>query len=232
MKIVRESLLEGAKRAKGTVVIIDVFRAFTCVPIMFHLGASDVILEKDPKRARELKERLNYIFVGEKNEIPLKGSDMGNSPYEIMCNCHIFKERGVVHCTTAGVNGVWLSHGNAKSVFVASFINAKATCEEIKRISPSLVTLVAMGERGLIPSPEDESCLDYMACLLEGKEPDLSINTLKRILDSSSFKKFLDPTRPYLYPEDPIICLQRDLIPLALEVKKQEDYLKVVPVGR
>jgi len=55
MKIVRESLLEGAKRAKGTVVIIDVFRAFTLVPIMFHLGASDVILEKDPKRAKEVK---------------------------------------------------------------------------------------------------------------------------------------------------------------------------------
>jgi len=39
MKIIRESLLEGAKRAQGTAIIIDVFRAFTVTPLFFHFGA-------------------------------------------------------------------------------------------------------------------------------------------------------------------------------------------------
>jgi len=230
VEIIKERLLEGAKRAKGTVVIIDVFRAFTCVPMMFYLGASQVILEKEPNRARELKEKLNGIFVGEKNEVPLEGSDMGNSPYEILSNGHIFRGRSVIHCTTAGVNGVWLAHGNAEKLFVASFINAKATCFRIKKLSPPLVTLVAMGERGLKPSPEDEACMNYIASLLEGKDPNSFIEDIIKIFASDSFKKFLDPKRPYLHEEDTILCLQRDLIPFAFEVKEEAGLLKVMPL--
>ena len=36
-------LLEGAKRAKGLTVVIDVFRAFSCECYMYEAGADKVI---------------------------------------------------------------------------------------------------------------------------------------------------------------------------------------------
>jgi 2-phosphosulfolactate phosphatase len=39
-----ESLLEGAKRAQGTVVIVDVFRAFTTAAVAFSRGAAKIVL--------------------------------------------------------------------------------------------------------------------------------------------------------------------------------------------
>ena len=39
MEIRIESLLEGARRAQGTVVIVDVFRAFTTAAVAFSRGA-------------------------------------------------------------------------------------------------------------------------------------------------------------------------------------------------
>lgn len=50
MQIQRLSLAEGAREATGVAVIIDVFRAFTCEPLMLHLGARRLILEGDPQR--------------------------------------------------------------------------------------------------------------------------------------------------------------------------------------
>ena len=37
-------LLAGARAARGIAVIIDVFRAFTCTPLMFSLGLKESIL--------------------------------------------------------------------------------------------------------------------------------------------------------------------------------------------
>ena len=48
MDISRASLLEGAKAARGVAVIIDVFRAFTCSPLLFSLGIQKSILVSTP----------------------------------------------------------------------------------------------------------------------------------------------------------------------------------------
>jgi 2-phosphosulfolactate phosphatase len=45
VQIRRLSLQQGALSARGTTVIIDVFRAFTCEPLMYQLGAERILLE-------------------------------------------------------------------------------------------------------------------------------------------------------------------------------------------
>jgi len=50
-------LLAGAKAARGMAVIIDVFRAFTCTPLMFALGLKKSILVSHPHEALALKNR-------------------------------------------------------------------------------------------------------------------------------------------------------------------------------
>ena len=62
MKIIRTSCARGAREARGTAVVIDVFRAFSCEPLFFHFGAGGVILEADPAKALAAK-RGYYLPV-------------------------------------------------------------------------------------------------------------------------------------------------------------------------
>ena len=82
MHIQRHSLLKGCLEARGLTVIIDVFRAFTCEPLFYHLGAVRVILESDIEKCKAMKS--NYILVGENNEMPVEGFDLTNSPSLIL----------------------------------------------------------------------------------------------------------------------------------------------------
>ena len=57
MEIRIESLIEGARRAKGTVVVIDVFRAFTTAAVAFARGVEKIILTAEPDEALALRKR-------------------------------------------------------------------------------------------------------------------------------------------------------------------------------
>jgi hypothetical protein len=45
-RILRKSLLAGAREAEGVAVVIDVLRAFTSAALMMHLGAEKIILRQ------------------------------------------------------------------------------------------------------------------------------------------------------------------------------------------
>ncbi len=85
MKIICDSLYNGALAARGVAVIIDVFRAFTCAPLLFSMGVEKLFLIATPEQAFALKEKdRDLILVGEVSGIPIKGFDFGNSPSEIL----------------------------------------------------------------------------------------------------------------------------------------------------
>ena len=56
MEIKINSLLEGAQQAKGTVIIVDVFRAFTTASVALNRGVSKIIFVADPDDALALRE--------------------------------------------------------------------------------------------------------------------------------------------------------------------------------
>jgi 2-phosphosulfolactate phosphatase len=232
MKILRQSCVQGAKEARGLTVIIDVFRAFSCEPLLFHYGVRRIILEADPDRAAALKRaHPEYILVGEVNEVPIQGGDFGNSPSEILLRGRdTFKDKIVVHRTTAGVVGASAAILRADEVLLGSFMTAKAIASYIKGKDPRLVTLVAMGERGKARSEEDEACADYLEHLLLGRPYDL-IETLKRVVFQPSAQKFITGARPYLPREDPIFCLQRDIFDFVLAVERATEHLEVLKRG-
>ena len=82
MRIKRLSLLEGSLEARGLTVIIDVFRAFTCEPLLYRCGVEKIILESDIDTCLEMSG--NYIRIGEQNELPIDGFDLTNSPSHIL----------------------------------------------------------------------------------------------------------------------------------------------------
>ena len=61
MEIARLSLAEGAAAARGIAVVIDVFRAFTCEPLLYACGAKRIVLEGDIGRCLAWKERRGRL---------------------------------------------------------------------------------------------------------------------------------------------------------------------------
>ena len=228
MKVIRKSLIQGAKEAVGLVVVIDVFRAFSCEPLFFHYGSKRVILEADPEKALLLKRKNpGAILVGEIDEVPIEGAELGNSPSHIILKGEsYFKGKTVIHRTTAGVVGVECAFQSADEVILGSFTMASAICRYIRKKGPAVVTLVAMGERGERPGPEDESCADYIEHLISGGGFD-PIESFKKVVFQPTAQKFIKGEREYLPREDPIFCLQRNLFDFALTVRKVGGQLEV-----
>ena len=84
MKINIYNLIEGARIAKGLVVIIDVFRAFSVECYIMDKNPNKLYAVGDKDIAYNYK--LNHkdaILVGERHGIMLEGFDYGNSPSQI-----------------------------------------------------------------------------------------------------------------------------------------------------
>ena len=66
MEIRIESLVEGAQRAEGLTVIIDVFRCFTTEAVAFENGAEKIILVAEIEEAFNLrKQGVGDLLMGE-----------------------------------------------------------------------------------------------------------------------------------------------------------------------
>lgn len=230
MKVIRESLVEGAKRAHGVAIIIDVFRAFTVTPLFFHLGAQKVILVDHPEEAFSIKSKYkDIILAGEVDEQLIPGFDLGNSPSETIRKPKGFlRGKIVVQRTTAGVNGVIKAVSQAEIVILGSYVMAKAISRYIlsQNSLPEVVTLVAMGRRGASRAPEDEGCADYLEHLLTGTHYN-HLETLERIVFGETAQKFLRGDKMYLPREDPLFCLQRNLFDFVLIAGKEKDQVTV-----
>ena len=72
-----ESLIEGARRARGVVVIVDVFRAFTTAAVAFARGAERIVIVPEVDEALRLRdEGVGEVCVGEVNGISRRGSTL------------------------------------------------------------------------------------------------------------------------------------------------------------
>ena len=231
MKIRRKSCAQGAREAQGLAVIIDVFRAFTCEPFFFHFNAREVILEADPDKATAMKrEHPDFVLIGEVNEVPIEGADLGNSPTDIVHRGEAyFQGKTVVHRTTAGVTGVAAALEKADEVILGSFVMAEAICRYIENKKPALVTLVAMGDRAQKKAPEDEACADYLEHLLTGSPFD-PVGAIKEVLFQPTAQKFITGEKAYLPREDPLFCLQRNLFDFVLTAKRSDGQIRVVRI--
>ena len=216
------SLLEGAKNARGTAVIIDVFRAFTTAPILLSKDAKKLIFVSEISEAIDLRAQgVGEICIGEVEGIKPREFDFGNSPHEIS-NADVQNKR-IIQSTRSGTVGV-ITAQNASKIYVASFVNAAATAQAIKKSGANLVSLTAMGWSGKERTDEDELCAMYIRNLLLGLKPDPeSIRQL--ILDSYEAQKFSDPNQPHFHPMDLEIALRIDFFDFAIRVEKNKQGL-------
>ncbi|MEE4263097.1 MAG: 2-phosphosulfolactate phosphatase [Desulfobacteraceae bacterium] len=217
-------LLEGAKAARGIAVIIDVFRAFSCTPLMFSLGLKKSILVSQPHEALALKDRhQDYILVGEVDGLPVEGFDLGNSPSEILRQkVSFFIGKTAVQRTSAGVQGALTALEVADEVLVAGYNVARATAQYILSRQPARVSLVAMGWNMKQKAPEDNWCARYIAHLL-GKGEYNHDQAMREIVFNRTAQRFLRADEAKFPPEDPVLCLQRNVYNYALIAQREHN---------
>jgi 2-phosphosulfolactate phosphatase len=228
MQVIRFSLLEGAKAAQGVAVVVDVFRAFSCTPLLFSLGVRHAILVATPEEALNLKARDDgLILIGEVGGVPIEGFDLGNSPSQILRRGpEFFKDRAVVQRTSAGVQGALAALEAADEVLLGSFMIARATAGYLLVRFPQVVSIIAMGVQLKEKAPEDEWCAQYLAHLLDGTPYDHN-QALREILFQETTQKFLRRDKAHFPPEDPLLCLQRDIYDFVLKVTRQGELVVV-----
>ena len=219
MKIEILEFIEGARKAEGLTVIIDVFRAFSVACYAFGQGASKIITVGEIEDAFALKERYpDAILVGEREERKIPGFDLGNSPTQIITSD--IKGKIIIHCTTAGTNGI-VNAINASTIISGSFVNADAIVNYIKQVNPEKVSLVAMGYRAEITADEDIFCAEYIRDRLTGIDPDFE--STKIILQLSAGQRFFNPANiGHSPPSDFFLCTDLDKFDFVLKAVKTE----------
>src|SRR5262245_31823005 len=122
MEIVVDSLLEGARRASGTVAIIDVFRAFTVAAVALANGATRIIMVSSVDEALVLRQQgAGEICMGEVSGRAPPGFDFGNSPFELL---HAdVRQKSIIQRTSAGTQGV-VAAAQAECRYAASLVTA------------------------------------------------------------------------------------------------------------
>ena len=228
MQVTHGRFLAGAKAARGLAVIIDVFRAFTCTPLLFALGIQKSILVATPQEAFSIRRELkDVLLIGETGGMPIEGFDLGNSPSQIQQQASsFFKDRIIVQRTSAGVQGALAALDDAEEVLVAGYTVARATADYIRSRQPVRVSLVAMGWDLKERAPEDECCARYISHLLGAGEYDHN-TALSEIFSSETAQRFLRADNSHFPAEDPVLCLQRDIYDFALRVERQQQIVVV-----
>ena len=222
MEIRLGSLKRDAEEAMGTAIIIDVFRAFTTAAIAFDHGAKEIILFAEPEDAVALhKKGVGDYLMGEVAGKRPDGFDFGNSPHEI--SQVDLTGKTLVQSTRAGTVGVEAA-ANASEIFLGSFVVAQATVKAISKAKPDLVSIIAMGDQGVVRSDEDEHCGIYLRNLLEERKPDFdAVKSL--ILMGGATQKFFDPNQPQYHPEDVTLALEADRYDFAMKISREDGLL-------
>ena len=233
MQIRLYELLEGAEKAAGLTVIIDVFRAFSLECYLFSQGAEVICPAGAIEEALALKERFpDAVLFGERHGKKLPGFDYGNSPSQ--SQDADFAGKTIIHTTSAGTQGI--THAvNASEIITGSLVNAKAIAEYIRSRGPEEVSLVAMGVFGQKSSEEDVLCAEYIRALLlreaEGFPLRERIEDLKNVRAGA---KFFSEDEQDVYPRDDFfMCTDVDRFPFVIRMERADGLLAArrIPVG-
>jgi 2-phosphosulfolactate phosphatase len=212
-------LIDGARKAKGLTVVIDVFRAFSLECYLIDQGAKKIIPVGDIDWAYQLKkENPDFILIGERNErIPI-GFDYGNSPTHVQ-NID-FTNKTIIHTTSAGTQGL-VNAVNARELLTGSFVNANAIVRYIQNVKPKNVSLVCMGYSAQYPTEEDTFCAEYIQNCLLGKANDLQ--KMIDIIRFTSGKRLFEPKNQEHSPEtDFFLCTNVGRFDFVLKAEKKE----------
>ncbi len=222
MQVVKYDFVEGAQKARGMTVIIDVFRAFSVACYCYQKGVSQIYPVADVEEARlRFRSESDVLRIGERHGKKLEGFDFGNSPTEILRST--LEKKRIIQTTHAGTQGL-LNASGAQQVLTGALVNARATANYLKSQSPDLVSLVRMGWEANTSSEEDDICAEYLESLLLDKPFDVS--AIKPTLRAAPCaNRFFDSEQPWSPESDFDLCTEVDRFNFVLRLGKEDELI-------
>ena len=214
--------LAGAEKARGAVIVLDVFRAFTVSAYALAGGARECILVRDTDEARRLAAGLpDAVLSAEEEGRPIPGVPISNSPTQVVAAD--LRGKTLVQRTSAGTQAVNAAAG-ADRLFAASLVVASATARCLLEAAPPLVTIVATGEPD--GHVEDRLCAELLADLLRGRPADPQ-ETARRIAATERCRRLREGATPGFPPSDLDLALAADRFDFAMEATREGGLLKL-----
>jgi 2-phosphosulfolactate phosphatase len=204
----------GARAARGSVVVIDVFRAFStaCYAVA---GGARVVPVADIEAALALGARHpDWLLAGERYGRDLTGFHFGNSPARIAAAA--LAGRTLVHTTHAGTQGLTRAAA-ADEVLTGSLVNAGAIVRYLRRRAPAVVSIVRMGRAARERSVEDDLCADLLVARLAGRDREPRELT-DRLRAAPAAAKFFDPAATWAPQADFELCAAVDRFDFVLRL--------------
>ena len=218
MNIVHATGIDGARQARGIVVVIDVLRAFTVSAYALAGGARECRLVRTVAEARALAERTpGAVICAEEDALPVEGIAISNSPTRIRETD--LKDRVLIQRSTAGTQVA--AEVESADIFAASLVVAHATVQACLLRSPETLTLLASADH-----PEDHACATYMQGMIQGEHPDLQ-RLLEPLRQSERYHRAMSGSWPGFPPTDLDLALEADRFPFAMPVKREAGYLRL-----
>jgi 2-phosphosulfolactate phosphatase len=218
--------IEGARRARGLVVVIDVIRSFSVSAYALAGGARECLLVTTVDEARALAAQIPGSLVSaEEGTLPVPGIPISNSPTQIQATD--LKGRVLIQRSSAGTQ-VMAAVEESEGMYAASLVVAGATVQACLLRRPTTLTLIASADH-----PEDHACAHYMEALLRGDRPDIE-QLLRPLRDSERYARASAGGWPGFPATDLALSLATDRFAFSLPVMRQENYLRLTaepPVG-
>lgn len=211
--------VDGARRARGVVVVIDVLRAFTVSAYALAGGAHECLLVSTTAEARALHDKIaGSLICAEEEALPIPGIPLSNSPTQI--TAVDLKDRVLIQRSSAGTT-VMSAVESADELYAASLVVARATARACLSKQPQTVTLVASADH-----PEDHACALYIEGLLGGEERDI-ISLLQPLRESARYARAMSGTWPGFPPTDLELSLAPDRFDFAMPATRHGTYLRL-----
>jgi 2-phosphosulfolactate phosphatase len=220
-------LLEGAQKARGLTVIIDVFRAFSTACYAFGSNIQRIYPVGNLEKAYQMKQQNpEFILVGERNEQKPEGFDFGNSPSQLLKGD--LDGKIMVHTTSSGTQGI-ANATNASEILTGSFVNAQAIINYIRKQNPAEVSLVCMGYSCKYPTDEDTLLAVYIKNELEEIPNDFQA-MVEQIKKGDGARFFAPEKQEWAPAEDFDLCLSLNRFDFVLKVEQEKgvNYLKKI----
>jgi 2-phosphosulfolactate phosphatase len=216
--IIHATGIDGARIARGTVVVIDVLRAFTVSAYALAGGARECRLVRTIDEAQALASTIpDAVICAEEEGLPVPGIAISNSTTQI-ANIDL-KGRVLIQRSSAGTQvAAAVKQGD---IFAASLVVARATVQACQLRHPETLTLLASADH-----PEDHACAQYMEGIIRGEERDLE-QLLTHLKQSDRYRKLTSGTWPGFAPTDLDLSLQPDRFDFAMPVTRHDGYLRL-----
>jgi len=218
VNIIHATGVEGARQARGTVVVIDVLRSFTVSAYALAGGARECRLVRTVAEARELAARTEgAVICAEEDALPVEGIPLSNSP--TLVRALDLHGRALIQRSTAGTQVATAVTGG--DILAASLVVAGATVQACLSRKPATLTLIASADH-----PEDHACARYMEALIRGERPDLDA-LLAPLRASDRYRKAMSGTWPGFPPSDLDLSLRADVFDFAMPVVREAGFLRL-----